>query len=402
MSKIVARMEKMKAGNLGGIQRHNQRETDNHSNKEIDVERSYLNYDIVNQESINDRKRIHEIIDEQRVSKRAVRKDAVLVDEWIITSDKTFFETADSRKFFEDSLAYFSDRCGSQKIAYATVHLDETTPHMHLGIVPMYNTRLSSKQMFTREALKEIQDELPTYLQQRGHAIERGIKGSEQKHLTVEEYKENQREVEKMATKIAELKIQAKAEIEKAISVAKDNAEGELTELERENKRKIAEEVRKTNDKLTELKAIVANVSNVYQLSEKLETLENKTDRSVFGKRMLKKEEFQDIKDTILAVKKESVLDAVDKHNALKRLEKLEEKNKNMSARLQREEAKNHTLQLEQKELHTKLRKSENDIQVYADMLIHDFNVTNISDSEYEARLILSNLEFNIEPEDEY
>ncbi len=395
-------MEKMKAGNLGGIQRHNQRETDNHSNKEIDVERSYLNYDLVNQESINYRERIHEIIGEQRVSKRAVRKDAVLVDEWIITSDKTFFETADSREFFEDSLAYFSDRCGSQNIAYATVHLDETTPHMHLGIVPMYNNRLSSKQMFTREALKEIQDELPTYLQQRGHAIERGIKGSEQKHLTVEEYKENQREVEKMATKIAELKIQAKAEIEKAISVAKDNAEGELTELERENKRKIAEEVRKTNDKLTELKAIVANVSNVYQLSEKLETLENKTDRSVFGKRMLKKEEFQDIKDTILAVKKESVLDSVDKHNALKRLEKLEEKNKNMSARLQREEAKNHSLQLEQKELHTKLRKSENDIQVYADMLIHDFNVTNISDSEYEARLILSNLEFNIEPEDEY
>ena len=28
MSKVVARMEKMKAGNLEGIQRHNQRETE--------------------------------------------------------------------------------------------------------------------------------------------------------------------------------------------------------------------------------------------------------------------------------------------------------------------------------------------------------------------------------------
>lgn len=211
MSKIVARMEKMKTGNLGGIQRHNQRETDNHSNKEIDVERSHLNYDLVNQESINYQERIREIIDEQRVSKRAVRKDAVLVDEWIITSDKTFFETADSRKFFEDSLAYFSDRCGSQNIAYATVHLDETTPHMHLGIVPMYNNRLSSKQMFTREALKEIQEELPTYLKERGHEIERGIKGSEQKHLTVEEYKENQREVERMAEKVSDLELKAQS-----------------------------------------------------------------------------------------------------------------------------------------------------------------------------------------------
>ena len=210
MSKIVARMEKMKTGNLGGIQRHNQRETDNHSNKEIDVTRSHLNYDLVNQESINYRERIHEIIDTQRVSKRAVRKDAVLVDEWIITSDKTFFETADSRKFFEDSVAYFSERCGVQNIAYATVHLDETTPHMHLGIVPMTEGRLSSKQVFSRQTLKEIQDELPGYLQSQGHAIERGIKGSEQKHLTVEEYKENQREVKRMTEKVTDLELKAR------------------------------------------------------------------------------------------------------------------------------------------------------------------------------------------------
>lgn len=209
MSKIVARMEKMKTGNLGGIQRHNQRETDNHSNKEIDVTRSHLNYDLVNQESINYRERIHEIIDTQRVSKRAIRKDAVLVDEWIITSDKPFFETADSRKFFEDSVAYFSERCGAQNIAYAMVHLDETTPHMHLGIVPMTEGKLSSKQVFSRQTLKEIQDELPEYLQRKGHAIERGLKGSEQKHLTVDEYKENQREVTRMVEQVRDLKVKA-------------------------------------------------------------------------------------------------------------------------------------------------------------------------------------------------
>lgn len=209
MSKLVARMEKMKAGNLGGIQRHNQRETTNHSNKEIDVERSHLNYDLVNQESIHYQERIFEIIDKQRVSKRAVRKDAVLVDEWIITSDKLFFETADSRKFFEDSLAYFSERCGSQTIAYAAVHMDETTPHMHLGVVPMIEGRLSSKQVFSRQSLKEIQEELPGYLQSKGHTIERGLKGSEQKHLTVEEYKENQREIGRMREQVRDLTVKA-------------------------------------------------------------------------------------------------------------------------------------------------------------------------------------------------
>lgn len=209
MSKIVARMAKMKTGNLGGIQRHNQRETDNHSNKDIDVTRSHLNYDLVNPATINYQKRVREIIDSQRTSTRAVRKDAVLVNEWIITSDKEFFETADSKAFFEDSLAYFSKRCGAQNIVYATVHLDESTPHMHLGIVPMIEQKLSSKQMFTREVLKEIQDELPAYLKAHGHTIERGFKGSEQKHLTVEEYKVNQQKVQRMTEQVTELETHA-------------------------------------------------------------------------------------------------------------------------------------------------------------------------------------------------
>lgn len=209
MSKIVARMEKMKAGNLGGIQRHNQRETDNHSNKDIATERSHLNYDLVNPKAINYQTQIHKIIDEQRLSQRAIRKDAVLVDEWIITSDRPFFDSlSDSKSFFEDSLEYFSERCGSQNIAYATVHLDETTPHMHLGIVPMHEGRLSSKYVFSRQTLKEIQDELPNYLQSRGHDIERGIKGSEQKHLTVEEYKENQSKIAEYKEQVTDLEYQ--------------------------------------------------------------------------------------------------------------------------------------------------------------------------------------------------
>lgn len=205
MSKLVARMEKMKSGNLGGIQRHNQREFDKHSNQEIDVERSFLNFDLVNLENINYQKRIKQIIESQRISQRAIRKDAVLVDEWIITSDTEFFNNADTGKFFQDAVDYFAERCGRKNIAYAMVHMDERTPHMHLGIVPMVDGKLSSKQVFTRQALKEIQDELPKYLQDKGHDIDRGIKGSERKHLTVQEYKENQKEVAKMSEKVADL-----------------------------------------------------------------------------------------------------------------------------------------------------------------------------------------------------
>lgn len=64
---------------LGEIQRHSQRETGNHSNKDIDINRSYLIYDLINNKSINYRKKVMEVIDSQKVCARAVRKDAVFM-----------------------------------------------------------------------------------------------------------------------------------------------------------------------------------------------------------------------------------------------------------------------------------------------------------------------------------
>ena len=57
MSHIVARMQKMKAGNLGGAYRHNERIFENHANKDIDTGRSHLNYELTDRErSVNLRK----------------------------------------------------------------------------------------------------------------------------------------------------------------------------------------------------------------------------------------------------------------------------------------------------------------------------------------------------------
>ena len=98
MSMMVATMKKMKNGNLGGIQKHNQREFENHSNEDIDPERSDMNYDLVNDDKINYNEKVNQIIDEQRVGTRAIRKDAVKVDEWIISSDREFLITSIQNK----------------------------------------------------------------------------------------------------------------------------------------------------------------------------------------------------------------------------------------------------------------------------------------------------------------
>lgn len=229
MSFVVARMQKMKSGNLVGLGNHNQRKTDNHSNKDIDVERSHLNYDLVNRTE-NYKRDIEQFINDNKSSSRAVRKDAVLVNEWIITSDKSFFENKDAReieRFFSSAKEYFAEKFGDNNIRYAQVHLDEMTPHMHLGIVPFNDEyKLSAKTVFNRQALQAVQDELPKYMQKRGFYLERGEKGSERKHLTVPEYKA-------MNERLKELNAE-KAELEHVLKKAKLPAVKREPVMERE------------------------------------------------------------------------------------------------------------------------------------------------------------------------
>lgn len=222
VSYMVARMRKMKADNLVGIGSHNQRKTDNHSNKDIDVERSHLNYDLVEGRTENYKTDIQNFIEENKAGKRATRKDAVLVNEWIISSDKMFFDDKDDKdieRFFTEAKEYFADKFGDDNIRYAQVHLDETTPHMHLGVVPFdKDNKLSAKRVFNRATLIEIQDELPALMQERGFDIQRGEKGSERKNMSVPEYKAFKDQKKALEAEINDLKReteQRKGEIKK-------------------------------------------------------------------------------------------------------------------------------------------------------------------------------------------
>lgn len=203
MSYMVARMQKMKAGNLGGAYKHNERVFETHSNKDIDPSRSHLNYELTDRDrSVSYERQIKDYVNENKISNRAIRKDAVLCDEWIITSDKSFFEKLseeETREFFETAKNYFAENYGEDNIAYASVHLDESTPHMHMGVVPFQDGKLSSKAMFDKEELKKIQEDLPKYMNEHGFELERGELNSEAKHKTVAEFKQEMagKEIEK-------------------------------------------------------------------------------------------------------------------------------------------------------------------------------------------------------------
>lgn len=199
MSFAVVRMQKMKSHDLKGIQFHNQRERESKTNDDIDPDRTHENYDLVNDEPIDYNERVKEIIESQKVGTRKTRKDAVLVNELLVTSDQYFFERLEpdeQKRFFEESYKLFADRYGKQNIAYATVHVDEKTPHMHLGVVPMRDGKLQGKNVFNRQELLWLQDKFPEHMQKLGFDLQRGEKGSDREHIEMSKFKKQTLEKE--------------------------------------------------------------------------------------------------------------------------------------------------------------------------------------------------------------
>lgn len=74
-------------------------------------------------------------------------------------------------------------------IISANVHLDETTPNMHVGFVPIIDNSLSAKKLIDRKFLREVQEQLPAHLKNLGFDIQRGIEGSKRKHKDTKEFK---------------------------------------------------------------------------------------------------------------------------------------------------------------------------------------------------------------------
>lgn len=221
MSFLVCHIEKYKRGNLYGLQKHEQRENKNYSNKSVDLQRTKFNYDLANNKKINYLNKADEIINSQRVSKKAVRKDAVIAIGVIVSSDKDFFDKLDKTKqdkFFRDSLDYFKENFSDKNIISANIHLDESTPHMHLNFVPMTSDGcLSAKKVITKAKLRELQRGLPAYLKTKGFDIERGVENNQAKHIEITELKN---QTFKELSKEYDVKLNA---LKKAIEVSKND-----------------------------------------------------------------------------------------------------------------------------------------------------------------------------------
>ena len=120
------------------------------------------------------------------------RKDAVVMNSFVLGSDKTFFDglsRVEQYNFFSDCYQFFAERYGEENIIAAVVHNDETTPHMHLNLMPVTKGgRLCSKQLFDKPQLQQLQTDFYEAVGKRW-GLQRGKEGSQKKHLSTAEFK---------------------------------------------------------------------------------------------------------------------------------------------------------------------------------------------------------------------
>lgn len=99
---------------------------------------------------------------------RKVRSDAVRMASWVVTLPEDCPQEM-AGKFFAQTVAFMRARYGAQAVKGGYVHMDETTPHMHVPMVPLtHEGKLKIRDLVDREDLRSFHDDWQTYLQDKG------------------------------------------------------------------------------------------------------------------------------------------------------------------------------------------------------------------------------------------
>ena len=190
ISYLVCHMEKYHKQDVAPVERENERDENYEaSNPQIDSERTRNNYRFTPHFGKTYTEFINGRIKELGLSPR---KDAVVMNSFVLGSDKTFFDglsRVEQYNFFSACYKFFAERYGEENIIAAVVHNDETTPHMHLNLMPVTKDgRLCSKQLFDKPQLQQLQTDFYEAVGKRW-GLQRGKEGSQKKHLSTAEFK---------------------------------------------------------------------------------------------------------------------------------------------------------------------------------------------------------------------
>ena len=254
MSFAIIRNTKYKRENLKGIYRHNERKNKNYSNNNIDKERSYLNYSIKSPKYRYDKE--FDMMKERYNLKGQIKTVSNIACEYIITSDKQFFEEIgeeETRRYFKTAYKFVSEykNLGEQYIMSAKVHMDEETPHMHLIFLPVVHTKdkkgndidkLACSEFWKeKDSYRRLQDAFYKYMTSHNFKLERGVPKEEtgREHIDIKEYKEITN-FDKTKERLQNMKLE--------LPKVPDLEEININRLSRKRDEKILEEIIKPKD----------------------------------------------------------------------------------------------------------------------------------------------------------
>ena len=265
MSYAIIRNANYKRDNLPGLYKHNERKNTNYSNKDINKNNSINNYSI-KQCNTTYSKAIKQLIDENDLKCR-ITSYTNLVCEFIITSDKEFFDSIgedETKRYFQTAYDFVANykNLGEKYILSAKVHMDESTPHLHLVFVPVVqkldkksgnkiNKIACSDYWKGKNSYQQLQDNFYQYITNNGFVLERG-KTRNVEHLSTEKLKQitnydnikyelEQEQIQPIYTKDTSLIIQQNKELIKytnklKVQLSKSyTAINNLEELQQEN-----------------------------------------------------------------------------------------------------------------------------------------------------------------------
>ncbi|MGV2831959.1 MobV family relaxase [Myxosarcina sp. GI1(2024)] len=179
MAYAIARIAKLKAGNINSSELHVNRERET-----INANKNITNIRLIGE---GDRRRLNEVVRE-RIGEQTIRKNAVLCVEMLLTASPEYFRPeAPSRagyyepeklESWQQAVKGWLDTEYGDRIVRAELHLDESTPHIHAYFVPLDERgKLNCRGIFGgRQKLSQFQDSYAQAMSPLG--LERGINGT--------------------------------------------------------------------------------------------------------------------------------------------------------------------------------------------------------------------------------
>lgn len=173
----MANLQKYTKTQLGHLLKHIERAKDDKgryvkfSNQSIDTARTQLNYELHHRgDDLSNYEFIKSYAEKNNVMNR---KDVNFLCNWVVTLPESLKgrPAGEQKKFFEETYNFLCSRYGKQNFAFATVHMDEVTPHMHAGFVPVVydkskgKTKVSAKEVITRQDLQTFHKDLSKHME---------------------------------------------------------------------------------------------------------------------------------------------------------------------------------------------------------------------------------------------